>query len=352
MAEQGEDSQAEECESGAPAWMATFADLMSLLMCFFVLLLSFSEMDAQKYKQVAGSMKFAFGVQKKIKVKDIPKGTSIVAKEFSPGRPEPTFLKVINQMTINDALKALERGSNSNRENAGKADSNATNSSNSESNSQASSDSTNQAENQEENKDVNKDVNKDISKEVHELATMMIEALKGEIQQGSLELIIDADAVRVRIRESDSFPSGSADLQTQFYPILDKLSKILKKSKGRIIVAGHTDDIPISTRYYSSNWVLSSARAASVVHYLAEVKRLDPPRMEIRAYADTQPIVENTSSKNRAQNRRVEIIVSYKNSIIAPLDLEKFVSTEDNQPGKLSGSLKDLDNSRSKQGTK
>ena len=54
--------------------MATFADLMSLLMCFFVLLLSFSEMDVQKYKQIAGSMKDAFGVQNEIKVKDIPKG--------------------------------------------------------------------------------------------------------------------------------------------------------------------------------------------------------------------------------------------------------------------------------------
>jgi len=64
---------------GLPAWMGTFADLMSLLMCFFVLLLSFSEMDVKKFKQIAGSMKFAFGVQNKIELKDIPKGTSVVA---------------------------------------------------------------------------------------------------------------------------------------------------------------------------------------------------------------------------------------------------------------------------------
>ena len=69
----------EESPPGTPAWMATFADLMSLLMCFFVLLLSFSEMDVEKYKQIAGSMKNAFGVQNQVKVQDIPKGTSIIA---------------------------------------------------------------------------------------------------------------------------------------------------------------------------------------------------------------------------------------------------------------------------------
>lgn len=72
---------------GLPLWMGTFADLMSLLMCFFVLLLSFSEMDVLKFKQIAGSMKFAFGVQNRLEVKDIPKGTSIIAQEFRPGAP-------------------------------------------------------------------------------------------------------------------------------------------------------------------------------------------------------------------------------------------------------------------------
>ena len=72
--------------------MGTFADLMALLMCFFVLLLSFSEMDVQKYKQVAGSMAAAFGVQNKVQAKDIPKGTSVIAQEFSPGKPQPTLI--------------------------------------------------------------------------------------------------------------------------------------------------------------------------------------------------------------------------------------------------------------------
>ena len=102
---------AEECKCpppGLPAWMGTFADLMSLLMCFFVLLLSFSEMDVLKFKQIAGSMKFAFGVQNKIEVKDIPKGTSIIAQEFRPGKPEPTPIEVIQQQTMEMTQQMLD----------------------------------------------------------------------------------------------------------------------------------------------------------------------------------------------------------------------------------------------------
>ncbi len=267
----------EECEAGAPAWMATFADLMSLLMCFFVLLLSFSEMDAQKYKQVAGSMKFAFGVQKKIKAKDIPKGTSIIAKEFSPGKPDPNPIKIINQHTIDDFRNTLDS------------------------------------------------VNAVIRKEVIELAKVMVKTLEKEINAGSLDLVMEANSIRVRIRENDSFPSGRAELQSQFYPILNQLSTVLNDSQGRIIVAGHTDDVPIHNRLFPSNWVLSAARSANVVHYLAEVKNTDPSRMEIRAYADTRSIVPNDSIENRAQNRRVEIIVSYDEYPQDPYELKEFV---------------------------
>ena len=69
-------------DPGAPKWVVTFGDLMSLLLCFFVLLLSFSELDRQKYKQVAGSMEKAFGVQRRAKVMEVPKGMKMIAKDF------------------------------------------------------------------------------------------------------------------------------------------------------------------------------------------------------------------------------------------------------------------------------
>ena len=93
---------------GLPGWMGTFADLMSLLMCFFVLLLAFSEMDVLKFKQIAGSMKYAFGVQNKIEAKDIPKGTSVIAMEFKPGRPDPTPIDEIQQHTMELTQPTLE----------------------------------------------------------------------------------------------------------------------------------------------------------------------------------------------------------------------------------------------------
>jgi len=107
MSEETEDD-CPVCVPGLPAWLATFGDLMSLLMCFFVLLLSFSEMDVLKFKQLAGSMREAFGVQNQIKVEDVPKGTSIIAQEFSPGRPEPTPLNEVRQMTINNDMNTLD----------------------------------------------------------------------------------------------------------------------------------------------------------------------------------------------------------------------------------------------------
>jgi len=262
-----EDCECEVCVPGAPAWLATFADLMALLMCFFVLLLSFSEIDIQKYKQVAGSMKSAFGIQREIKDDQIPKGTSIIAREFTPGKPQPTAIKVMQQQTTDDTKDNLDF------------------------------------------------VEAMIRRDVQELADILEETFEEEIKKGLLEIIMETEEVKVRIREQDSFPSGTAELQKSFYPILDRMVNILERTDGRIIVAGHSDNIPISTRYYPSNWVLSSARAASVVHHLAEVNLADPTRIEIRAYADTQPLVPNDTASNRAKNRRVEIIVSYANEL-------------------------------------
>jgi chemotaxis protein MotB len=95
-------------EKKGAGWVMTFADLMSLLMCFFVLLLSFSEMDVLKFKRLAGSMRAAFGVQAEYRAEDVPKGTSIIAQEFSPGKPEPTPLNEIWQKTTDDSRSSLE----------------------------------------------------------------------------------------------------------------------------------------------------------------------------------------------------------------------------------------------------
>src|SRR5690606_29785872 len=104
-----EETQAAQTSS-VPPWIVTFADLSVLLLCFFVLMLSFSEMDVAKFKLLAGSMQEAFGVQMQINTKDPPKGTSLIAREFSPGVPEPTDLNEIRQSTVDSDLNTLDLG--------------------------------------------------------------------------------------------------------------------------------------------------------------------------------------------------------------------------------------------------
>lgn len=256
-----DDTPCEECEEGQPEWLATFADLMSLLMCFFVLLLSFSEMDLQKYKQVAGSMKLAFGVQRTVEADTIPRGTSVIKQEFSPGKPDPNVMKIVNQKTNEDNRPELN-------------------------------------------------INIPIPDQITQLQKLLETTLADEIEAEILEVLVYEDGVMIRVREADAFPSGSAELQAGFIPVLDKLQDLLNETDGRIIVAGHTDNLPINTPAYPSNWVLSAARSASVVHYLAEISFTDPSRIEIRAYADTKPVAPNDTAENRARNRRIEINLS------------------------------------------
>ena len=264
VAEPADDLPLPEEEGPSQGWLATFADLMALLMCFFVLLLSFSEIDVQKYKQVAGSMKNAFGIQREIKAKEIPKAESIVMQEFSPGKPDPTIFQVVRQQTT-DEMKRVPR---------------------------------------------DPDESTSAEEALAALAQQIREKLADELDDEALELLVGEGGIMIRVRERDAFPSGSARLQAGFVPVLDKLVDVLNDMEGNIVVSGHTDNLPIETFAYPSNWVLSSARAASVVHHLANARLDDPSRIEIRAYADTRPIVPNDSRENRARNRRVEIDIN------------------------------------------
>ncbi len=273
--------------AGSPAWMATFADLMSLLMCFFVLLLSFSEMDVLKFKQLAGSMREAFGVQRQIKAPDIPKGTSVITQEFSPGRPEPTPLNEVRQFTTDTDKRSLDVHHQEGKAefldmDAGQAQELLQQMQDEQSANQA------QAESE---------------------ALTMAMALQEEIGQGSIDVETLEGKVIIRVREKGSFVSGAAELNAEFVPIISKIRDVLLNVTGTVAVEGHTDNIPISTHEFQSNWGLSSARALSVAQELFADPRIDQSRYQVSGYADTRPLVPNNSSANRAQNRRVEIVI-------------------------------------------
>ncbi|BCO19764.1 flagellar motor protein MotB [Alteromonas sp. McT4-15] len=291
----------EECPKcppeGLPAWMGTFADLMSLLMCFFVLLLSFSEMDVLKFKQIAGSMKFAFGVQNKIEVKDIPKGTSVIAMEFRPGKPDPTPIESIQQQTIEMTQQMLEfqagdedsaggRQKQRGEQRGGQSQ-------------QTANESASSAEQSSE------------QTQTAELMKKIAQQLQKQILDGSIEMESLGQQITIRIQENGSFSAGSAFLQPQFQPVLRKIGVLLADVPGEIEISGHSDGQHIANELYRSNWDLSAQRAVAVAEAMRTAPGFDESRMSVVGKADTAPVVENaTTAQDRAKNRRVEININ------------------------------------------
>lgn len=299
-----ENQVVEEADEGAPAWVMTFADLMSLLMCFFVLLLAFSEMDVEKFKQLSGSMKHAFGVQRDIKADEIPKGTSVITTEFSPGIPQPTPFQVVEQQTTDDTKDNLDFSEGDKSETAKVAE----------------------------------QLYQAAVERIRNEAEKLIAELKDEIDKGLLEVEWSESEITVRLRERGSFNSGEAKLKPTFFKVIERISDTLNKVDGNIVVAGHTDNVPISNYEFRSNWELSAARAANVVHYLTTKGKVVPKRLQIRAHADTEPLAANNTRENRAKNRRVEIIITGNEQLFMELnnnfsvsDLEDIQNNNNNE---------------------
>lgn len=262
----------EEEARAMPAWVMTFADLMSLLMCFFVLLLSFSEIDAQRFKQIAGELAKAFGVQREVPALEVPLGTSPVFDKFSPGKPEPTeVLEIRQQTTTQDPNLDTLRGD-------------------------AEAELLARAEAQ-------------VDQQMRENVTALQQLLQSELSEGRLQLLEERRRIILRVEERGSFASGSAELTPAFEDMLLGMSELLVEIPGTLTIEGHTDDVPISTVRFRSNWDLSAARASAVANALLVNPALEPQRLEVKGLADTRPRVANDSAQQRALNRRVEIII-------------------------------------------
>ncbi|ELB2038783.1 flagellar motor protein MotB [Vibrio parahaemolyticus] len=297
-----EDNKCDCPPPGLPFWMGTFADLMSLLMCFFVLLLSFSEMDVLKFKQIAGSMKFAFGVQNQLEVKDIPKGTSIIAQEFRPGRPEPTPIDVIMQQTMDITQQTLEfHEGESDRAGGTKRDEGKLTG--------GQSPETSTQSNQSAESDMQQQQSKEMSQEMETLMESIKKALEREIEQGAIEVENLGQQIVIRMREKGAFPEGSAFLQPKFRPLVRQIAELVKDVPGIVRISGHTDNQRLDSELYRSNWDLSSQRAVSVAQEMEKVRGFSHQRLRVRGMADTEPLVPNDSDENRALNRRVEISI-------------------------------------------
>ena len=277
-----EDFFVEEDEKNEQGWIVTYSDLMSLLLCFFVLILSMAEVDIIKYKQIADSMREAFGVQRDLELESIPKGTSVVSTEFRPGIPDETIIDVVQQITTDQTRNSLRIG--------------------------------NPDAPVSEEKDIRDEVLTydevmALIKETELDAEMLKRLLDIEIKEGQIDVESTARTILIRIREKGSFASGSALLNSSFVDVIDKIANALTQIEGRIAVEGHTDNIPINTFAFPSNWDLSAARSVAVVRRMLDIAPLQPTRVTASGFADTRPQAVNITVEGRARNRRVEIVV-------------------------------------------
>jgi len=245
MSEEAVQSQ-EVVEEGAPDWVVTFGDMMSLLMCFFVLLLSFSEMDRAKYKEVAGSLEKAFGIQRQIKATDSPKGIKMIAKDFDqeaiPTRQSLEFVATQQREELGEELK----------------------------------------------------------REVETRFQGMNDMIQVEVNESQ---------VIVRMMGDTAFDSGKAELRKQMIPLLKNIGASVIETKGDLIIAGHTDNVPMKGGLYKSNLRLSIARATSVAEFLIHQTTIDPQRISTMGFGEFRPIESNVTPEGRMKNRRVEIIL-------------------------------------------
>lgn len=348
-----------KCETGAPAWMATFADMATLLMAFFVLILSFSSVNVPKFEQVAGSLKLAFGIKRVVAKVSIPMAETLIVSTFTLSEAAPTVIpqptqavddstrRNIKQMKdLNDApadiqaeyqqvLEAMEyeveqgqvvvsiEGENIVVEIIEDA----------AASSQASDPSLGKGGRiSQQTLEIAQGINEIASDIASEIvvkrqnqgvakaegrateAASKYEAIRAElseqIEQGLAEVERDGDSVIIRLGQQDSFASGSAALQSGFEDTLISVGDALNNTGGMVRVEGHTDNIPVAfSERFRSNWDLSSARSAAVANFLLDNSQLQPGRVTITGLADSEPIGDNSTAAGRAQNRRIEVIV-------------------------------------------
>jgi chemotaxis protein MotB len=297
-----------------PPWIVTFADMVMLLLAFFVLLLSFSDLDPTRFHDVSGSLQKSLGSDKAPPtVVAPPSDTQLaaggpstaggpateagpfseqLAKDLGKLQKELSTDLVGNKIQLRTengrlVLQLPERGKGVMPQELidlfGRiADAQA------------------QVESVVEVRE-GVETGERIAETARQIEKLR-EALKSEIVKGQAQVERDGERIVIRMVVQGSFYSGSADLATDFMPVLNKIGKTITEAGGRIVIEGHTDDVPLSGHNrYRSNWDLSGARAGAVADYLSERGGVPRERLMVRGMADTKPVA--------AKNRRIEILV-------------------------------------------
>lgn len=212
------------------AWLDTYADTITLLLTFFILLYSMSSVDANKLKELS------YALQKSLK-----------------GNTKVEEIVDIDQLSIG--------------------------------------------------------TKEDIEQTQDDLIEKLNETIEANSFTDTVKIREEDNGVVLQLDETILFDSGKADLKKNSQKVLNMVTKIIEDVPNDVLIEGNTDDIPMYNEKFQSNWELSTARAVSVVKYFVSVKKLNPTRFAVKGYGEYNPLVKNNSAKNRAINRRVDILI-------------------------------------------
>ena len=277
----------EEVKQGLAEWMGTFSDMMTLLMCFFVMLFSMSSIDAAKFEEVAQSFQQTVSIFKG-GAKAIGDGI-LISNGVSQLNQLDEYYNTTGKTAESDSdeleFKENAQGMDELTEKLGATE--------------------------EEMKDLQKaisELEEEKMKLSEKMAEKMEEALSESMMEDKIDVEFNSNCVILSLNGAFLFDSGQAELKEEAKPVLNKIGVLLSKYADSIIeIEGHTDSVPLNGGRYENNDVLSSYRALTVLNYLKENAAIDPGVMKHSGRGEYLPIADNSTPEGRAKNRRVEI---------------------------------------------
>lgn len=232
-----EKDEKDEGARGVPRWIVGYADLMTLLLCFFIVMFSFSEPIEEEFNTFASGL----------------------SEVSTPDKAEMPYF--FGNSATEKASAVVQDGNPTEKW---------------------------------------REITQELS---HAIRLSDVDTVP----------VVETEEERVRIRLDDAglFPSGSSILNGSFNSVLSRIGGILASSGGHIEVHGHTDNVPIESRRFHSNWDLSASRASAVVNALQAATPIPHDRISVKGFGESQPVVSNQTAEGRAKNRRVEIMLTF-----------------------------------------
>ena len=244
----------EEESKSEQSWLLTYSDVITLVLCMFVMLYSFSTIDVQKFERLVSSLNQTLS--------GVLDGGKIIDPE-----PRDNLPIDVDEIDLDQKDDELDK-----------------------------------------DKDEDKSNEKDFDKDLLEVYQKITNLIRDYGLEDQVFIGIESKGVEIRFTDGVFFDSGSALLKPSAYDLLNRLTKIFKEIENEILVEGHTDDRPINTPQFPSNWELSTSRALSVVRYF-ERQGVEPERMGAVGHGEYRPVATNNTAEGRQANRRVNIVV-------------------------------------------